>query len=78
MPRSLKLAEAEGAHWKEPLLGLVEIDGFPRKDWLLLRLLEVEMLSVQEALLLMFEQDRLHRKRLFFFGGGEGGGGFEP
>jgi len=35
---------------------------------LLLRLLEVEMLSVNEALLLMFEQNRLHRKKTL--GGG--------
>ena len=39
---------------------------------LLLRLLEVEILSVKEALLLMFEQNRLHRRKTF---GGRGGGG---
>lgn len=68
MPRSLKLFEAEGLHRKKPLLGLVEIDRFLRKDRLLLWLLEVEMLSVKEALLLMFEQDRLHRKKTFWVG----------
>lgn len=65
MPRSLKLSEAEGLHRKKPLLGL-EIDRLLRKDMLLLRMLEVEMLSVKEALLLMFEQNRLHRKKTFF------------
>jgi hypothetical protein len=34
----------------------------------------VEMLSVKEALLLLLEQDRWHRKRAFFWGGGD----FEP
>jgi hypothetical protein len=63
VPRSLKLFEAEGLHRKKLLLGLVEIGRFLRKDRLLLRLLEVEMLSVKEALLLLFEQDRLHRKK---------------
>jgi len=67
VPRSLKLFEAER---------LVEIDRFLRKGSLLLRLLEVEMLSVKEALLLMFEQDRLHRKKIFFFFWG--GGVIEP
>jgi hypothetical protein len=33
-----------------------------------LRLLEVEMLSVKEALLLMFEQDRLFGKKTLFWG----------
>jgi hypothetical protein len=67
VPRSLKQRDCIG---RSPLLGLVEIDRFLRKDRLLLRLLEVEMLSVKEALLLMFEQDRSHRKKIFFLGGG--------
>jgi hypothetical protein len=53
VPRRLKLFEAEGFHRKKTLLGLVEIDRFLRKDRLLLRMLEVEMLSVKEALLLI-------------------------
>jgi hypothetical protein len=76
VPRRLKLLEAEGLHRKKTLLGLVEIDRFFWKDKLLLRSLEVEMLSVNEALLLLFEQDRLHRNKAFFLGGG--GAGFEP
>lgn len=61
MPRRLKLFETEGLRRKKTLLGLVEIDRFLRKDRLLLRLLEVEMLSVKGALLLMFFF------RVFFF-----------
>jgi hypothetical protein len=67
VPRNLKLFEAEGLHRKKPLLGL-EIDTLLRKDRLLFRLLEVEMFSVKQALLLMFEQDRLHRKKALFWG----------
>jgi hypothetical protein len=59
LPRSFKLFEAEGLHGKESLLGLVEIARLLRKDYLLLRLLEVQMLSVKEVLLLMFEPVRL-------------------
>lgn len=67
----MKLFEAKELYRKKPLLGL-EIDRLLRKDMLLLRLLEVEILSVKEALLLMFEQNRLHRRKTF---GGRGGGG---